>query len=179
VITVVAPYSSATTATLTAWARSGSGWKAVAGPMLAHIGADGVGQASEAVSRTPAGAYSLTQAFGNQPNNGTRLPYFQAGPDDWWDENPNDSTYNQHVVRATSPGGNSENLSAAGYVYSHAVVINYNTNPVVRGAGSAFFLHVTNGTATAGCVAIPAGSLTTIMQWLNPAQHPVIDIGVG
>jgi L,D-peptidoglycan transpeptidase YkuD (ErfK/YbiS/YcfS/YnhG family) len=36
------------------------------------------------------------------------------------------------------------------------------------GAGSAFFLHVTNGSATAGCVAIAGGTLTAIMRWLRP-----------
>ena len=51
-----------------------------------------------------------------------------------------------------------ENLSAAGAVYDHAVVIDYNAGGSPR-AGSAYFLHLTNGAATAGCVAIGRGSL--------------------
>jgi L,D-peptidoglycan transpeptidase YkuD (ErfK/YbiS/YcfS/YnhG family) len=62
--------------------------------------------------------------------------------------------------------------------YNYAVVIEYNTSPVVQGAGSAFFLHVTDGAATAGCVAIPQANLVSIMQWLTPAAAPRILIGV-
>ncbi len=51
--------------------------------------------------------------------------------------------------------------------------------PVVKGAGSAFFLHVTNGRPTAGCVALSAAHLDAIMRRLQPSLHPVISIGVG
>jgi len=50
--------------------------------------------------------------------------------------------------------------------------------PVVPGAGSAFFMHVSAGKPTAGCVSIPADDLKAVMAWLDPAQHPVIDIAV-
>ena len=57
--------------------------------------------------------------------------------------------------------------------------IDYNRWPAVPGKGSAFFLHVTNGAPTAGCVAVPQASLLAIMKWLNPAARPLISIGVG
>jgi L,D-peptidoglycan transpeptidase YkuD (ErfK/YbiS/YcfS/YnhG family) len=123
--------------------------------------------------------FTLTQAFGNEPNNGTRLPYFRAGPDDWWDEDPNSAHYNRHVISRHSPGVNSENLYYSGAVYAHAVVINYNVNPVVKGAGSGFFLHVSDGAPTQGCVAIDANQLNVVMRWLRPSMDPVISIGVG
>jgi L,D-peptidoglycan transpeptidase YkuD (ErfK/YbiS/YcfS/YnhG family) len=59
------------------------------------------------------------------------------------------------------------------------VVINYNMDPVVKGAGSGFFLHVSLNQATEGCVAIPAADLRWVMRWLNPSLDPVISIGVG
>jgi hypothetical protein len=59
------------------------------------------------------------------------------------------------------------------------VVIDYNRFPVVKGAGSAFFFHVSNGRPTAGCVAMVSGDLNTVMGWLDPSRHPVISIGVG
>jgi L,D-peptidoglycan transpeptidase YkuD (ErfK/YbiS/YcfS/YnhG family) len=71
-----------------------------------------------------------------------------------------------------------ENLYAAGAVYDNAVVIDYNRGGT-PGAGSAFFLHITNKAATAGCVAIDRGSLQTLMRWLDPGASPVISIGVG
>ncbi len=180
VITVQAASSSATTARLDLWQRSSLGgfWHA-AGPVTAYVGELGIGRASEGSARTPAGVFGLTEAFGNQPSNGTRLPYFQASRADWWDGESGTPAYNTHVHQAASPGPASENLYTAGAVYAHAVVIDYNRYPVVAGAGSAFFLHVTNRRATAGCVAIDATSLNAVMRWLNPSAHPVISIGVG
>ena len=177
VVTVNAPTPWSTTATVQAWNRSGDGWVAVTQPIPAMVGSEGIGQASEWTSRTPAGAYSLTQSFGRQPNPGTRLPYFQTGWWDWWNGNSGSPGYNTHMVQPNSPGGNSENLYGAGPVYDYAVDIDYNTAGV-PGAGSAFFLHVTDGQPTAGCVAIPAGDLVNIMRWLDPDQHPAIVIGV-
>ena len=172
--------SSSTTARLDLWQRSSLGgfWHA-AGPVHAYVGWNGVGQASEGRGRTPAGVFGLTQAFGNQPNNGTRLPYFQAGRNDWWNSVPSSPAYNTHQVQSYSPGGASENLYTIGPVYAHAVVIDYNRFPVVPGAGSAFFLHIANGGPTLGCVAVDSASLDSIMRWLTPTAHPVISIGVG
>jgi L,D-peptidoglycan transpeptidase YkuD (ErfK/YbiS/YcfS/YnhG family) len=38
----------------------------------------------------------------------------------------------------------------------------------VPGAGSAFFLHVATGKATAGCVAIPQVNVISVLKWLKP-----------
>ncbi|MGC1419097.1 MAG: L,D-transpeptidase family protein [Acidimicrobiales bacterium] len=167
-------------AVLRTWRLGADGrYVRVSGPFVAFVGVHGVGPTREGEQRTPSGVFTLTQAFGNEANNGTKLPYFRAGPDDWWDENPLSAQYNRHVKSRYSPGGNSENLLYSGAAYAHAVVINYNTKPVVQGAGSGFFLHVSEGAPTQGCVAIAANELNVVMRWLNPAQHPVISIGVG
>lgn len=180
VITVQAGSSTSTTARFDLWTRlSTGGFEHHSGPVTAYIGQAGVGATREGLARTPAGVFGLTQAFGNQPTNGTRLPYFQATRADWWNEVSGSSAYNTHVHQTYSPGWPSENLYTAGAVYAHAVVIDYNRFPVRAGAGSGFFLHVTNGHPTAGCVAIAASSLDYVMRWLNPVAHPVISIGVG
>lgn len=180
VITVRAASTHSTSAELDLWNRSANGtYRHVYGPVHAFIGSNGVGTTREGISRTPAGVFALTQAFGNQASNATKLPYFRAGTRDWWDENPRSSTYNRHVKQVLSPGGGSENLYYAGPAYAHAVVIDYNTAPVVKGAGSGFFLHVSTGAPTAGCVSVSATQLNTIMRWLDPRAHPRISIGVG
>jgi L,D-peptidoglycan transpeptidase YkuD (ErfK/YbiS/YcfS/YnhG family) len=180
VITVQAATPRSQVAVLRTWQLQSDGhYVQVFGPFIAYVGKHGVGPTREGLGKTPDGIFTLTQAFGNQPNNGTRLPYFRAGADDWWDENPASPHYNRHVVSSVSPGGDSENLFDAGLAYTHAVVINYNMNPVVKGAGSGFFLHVSFGAPTQGCVAIPENELTRVMRWLLPASHPVISIGIG
>ena len=180
VITVQAATPLSQTAVLRTWRLESDGrYVQVFPAVVAWVGVNGVRPTREGLGRTPVGVFTLTQAFGNQPDNGTRLPYVHVGPDDWWDENPASPHYNRLVVSSVSPGGNSENLYYSGVAYAHAVVINNNTNPVVKGAGSGFFLHVSFGSATEGCVAIPEGVLDRVMRWLAPNLHPIISIGVG
>jgi L,D-peptidoglycan transpeptidase YkuD (ErfK/YbiS/YcfS/YnhG family) len=182
VVTVVAASARATTAKLTAWQLGPSGWTAVLGPVTARIGSAGVGVASETSTRTPAGTFTLTESFGLSGNPGTALPYRVVDNQDWWVSDSSSPLYNRHArcARSTCPFNEAagENLGAAGAVYAHAVVIDYN-RAGVPGAGSAFFLHVTNGAATAGCVAIDGDSLVALMRWLSPGARPLISIGVG
>ena len=141
-----------------------------------------VREPSESISATPIGSFGLTQAFGRAPNPGTALPYFVAGPDDWWVSDASSRYYNTHQICATACPFNTaagENLYQAGFVYTYAVVIDYNRFPARAGAGSAFFLHVTDGGPTAGCVSIPQATLVSFLAWLEPSAHPRILIGVG
>jgi L,D-peptidoglycan transpeptidase YkuD (ErfK/YbiS/YcfS/YnhG family) len=149
----------------------------------AHLGSDGLTtQPSESRSATPVGSFTVTQAFGALANPGTALPYVHTADADWWISEPG-PLYNTHQHCsggcAFTQGDPNEHLRAITPQYDYAVVIDYNRFPVRQGAGSAFFLHVTDGSATAGCVAIPQSRLVSIMKWLDPAAHPRIVIGVG
>lgn len=178
VIAVAAGSAGSSYATLSAWQRNANGsWTRVVGPIAARVGANGIGQAREGSEFTPAGTFALDQAFGRLVDPGTWLPYFTTDRLDWWDENPASSSYNLHVRRFSSPGGASENLYAAGTAYNYAVNFAYNPTRI-PGKGSAFFLHVGTGSATAGCVSIDQNSLRTILRWLDPQQHPLIDIRI-
>jgi L,D-peptidoglycan transpeptidase YkuD (ErfK/YbiS/YcfS/YnhG family) len=183
VITVVAPSTGSTTGTLQPWTKSSSGWQRSGSAVTAHLGSQGLTEhPSESLSATPIGSFTLTQAFGSASNPGTRLAYFRTDASDWWVSDASSRYYNTHY-RCSSGcpfnTGDGENLHAAGFVYTYAVVIDYNRSPVTPGAGSAFFLHVTDGSATAGCVSIPEATLVSIMQWLDPSAAPRILIGVG
>jgi L,D-peptidoglycan transpeptidase YkuD (ErfK/YbiS/YcfS/YnhG family) len=48
----------------------------------------------------------------------------------------------------------------------------------VPGAGSAFFLHVTVGAPTQGCISIAQPQLVRLLRWLSPQRHPRILIGI-
>lgn len=179
VISVSAPTSGTSYATLAAWQRSDTGaWSRVLRPLAARVGSAGIGPAREGSRLTPAGTMRLDQAFGRRADPGTRMPYFVTDTLDWWDENPSSPTYNLHVRRSSSPGGASENLYLSGPVYDHAVNMAWNPGRV-PGAGSAFFLHVSDGTSTAGCVSVPLATMQWILRWLTPTAQPVIDIRVG
>jgi L,D-peptidoglycan transpeptidase YkuD (ErfK/YbiS/YcfS/YnhG family) len=183
VITVVAPFASSTVATLQAYEKSGTGWRPHGTAVTAHLGSAGLSShPNEGLSATPIGSFTLTQAFGRNANPGTSLPYRQTTPADWW-ISQSGPLYNT-LQRCTgscpfAQGDPNEHLYAITPFYNYAVVIDYNRGPVTQGAGSAFFLHVTDGAPTAGCVAIPQSNLTALMQWLSPAASPRILIGVG
>ena len=185
VVTVSVASSASTYGVLTTWR-----WDArkdryirVGTPVRAYVGRDGVGRASEYVSRTPAGVFTLTEAFGRLTDPGTRLPYRRVGMSSWWVSDVSSRHYNTY--RECTPGAwcgfrqsRSEQLGAIS-LYSHAVVIDYNRDPITSGAGSAFFLHESEGKATQGCVSVPRDELVRILRWLRPGSDPVISIGIG
>jgi L,D-peptidoglycan transpeptidase YkuD (ErfK/YbiS/YcfS/YnhG family) len=184
VVVVDAPSAASTTATLTAYEDDGSGWYQVFGAMPAVDGADGwlPGQSrTEADNTTPEGMYAIgSTMYGTDANPGTQFPYHQLVCGDWWDEDPNSATYNtfQHVACGTAPsfGGDSEALWTEGNAYPSMAVIDYNT-PSTGPLGSGIFLHADTGSPTQGCVSLPLNDLDAVLDWLNPALHPVIVMG--
>ncbi len=185
VITVVAHSARSTTATLQAWDKMpGGGWRKAAAAVFAHVGAQGLTRSpSESKSATPIGSFTLTHAFGRFADPGTSLPYLRTTPADWWISQPG-PLYNTHQRCSGrcpfSQGAPNEHLYYTVPFYRYAVVIDYNTRNsghVRQGAGSAFFLHVTDGNPTAGCVAIPQQRLVPLMRWLTRGSHPRILIG--
>jgi L,D-peptidoglycan transpeptidase YkuD (ErfK/YbiS/YcfS/YnhG family) len=186
VITVTAAGESSTSGVLQRWVRVTGGWRRVGPAVAAELGSEGLTRSpSEARSATPEGSFTLTRAFGREPDPGTRLPYTQTTPADWWISEPG-PLYNtlQRCASACpfTQGDPNEHLYFTTPYYDHAVVIDYNTRNsptgVRPGAGSAFFLHVSVGQPTAGCVAVAAGALVQILRWLRPDQHPRVLLGV-
>ncbi|MBT0566726.1 L,D-transpeptidase [Williamsia sp. CHRR-6] len=176
-VAVMVDTQSATVGTVTAWQRRNGVWVAVIGPVPARVGSAGIGFPADNVPRTPEGTFALDQGFGREPNPGTKLPYFQADRQDWWDELPGSPTYNTHVRQVNSPGGDSENLYDSGPVYDYAINIAH--NPARRaGYASGIFLHVTDGNPTLGCVAVDKATMIAILRWIDPDADPVITIGL-
>ena len=188
VVTVSAPSATSTYATVEAWARQSDGrYKRVAYFPSARIGAQGMGTTSEGLSRTPTGRYRLTQPFGIKPNPGVTTSYFQVDRDDVWTGSTG-TVINQH--RRCAPGtcpasyGGIERLSNFPGSYDYGVFIGYNApapygTGAIRGKGSAFFMHVKNSSATAGCVAVSAAQMVWLLRWFRSASGPIIALGIG
>ena len=172
-------------AKLDVWQRTAAGWQPVDGGVgvPAKIGAKGMSPNHfEGSMMTPQGVYSLDFAFGTQPDPGSGLPYVEVGPHHWWDGDSNSPTYNTMQVCepgacpfATS-GTGTENLDIP--QYAHAVVMGVNKQRI-PGKGSAFFVHSTDGGATAGCVAIDDATLVKIMRWLRPGAMIALSPAAG
>lgn len=183
VVTVSVTSPSATSGVLEAWERRGGDFVRVRGPIRVYVGEDGVGRASEYVSRTPRGVFPLTEAFGRAKDPGTVLPYVRVGLSHWWVSDVRSLHYN--TMRTCTPGAwcgfsqsRSEQLGAID-VYRYAIVMDYNRSPVVPGRGSAFFLHVSEGKPTQGCISMPARHMRWLLRWLDPAKTPVISVNIG
>ncbi len=184
VITVEAATPGVTSATLTAWQRSGSCWTLAAGPWPARLGYGGLSaDKHEGDGTTPAGIFGFQPTmYGNAPDPGVHYAYRQLVCGDWWDEDSSSPSYNtfQEVPCAeTDPpfaDGSSEALSTETEAYPSFAVINYNPARV-PGLGSAIFLHADVGGPTSGCVSLALGQLDQVLDWLQPAQNPVIVMG--
>jgi L,D-peptidoglycan transpeptidase YkuD (ErfK/YbiS/YcfS/YnhG family) len=185
VITAVAPSTSSTEGSVQAWRKVAGGWRTVGPPVHAWFGTDGLTrQPSESLSATPIGSFTLTRAFGRLGDPGTALPYTRTTPADWWisQSGPLYNTRQRCSSQcAFTRGDPNEHLYDTVPYYRYAVVIDYNTRNsptgVVQGAGSAFFLHVTVGAPTQGCISIAQAQLVRLLRWLSPARHPRILIG--
>ena len=170
----------------TSWAKlstfvwTGTTWAHRKGPWTARIGQDGMavpGQKIEGDLLTPQGTYGFSFMFGVQPNPGVRFSWRHAYTYDYWDDDPSSPLYNEWVdTRTQNPGASPEPMHNVP-VYNYAAVIAYN-RARVPGVGSAIFLHVGDGSATAGCVSLPVTRLLVVLRWLNPARHPVIAMRV-
>jgi L,D-peptidoglycan transpeptidase YkuD (ErfK/YbiS/YcfS/YnhG family) len=172
----------ATTATLTAYERDGAGgWRRAFGPWPARVGSRGLappGEKREGDGRTPSGVYGFDFFFGVAPDPGTRFPYRRVTSRSIvWDDDPASPLYNTWVDLDRQQAGAEPELMYVSPAYDHGAVIAYNTART-PGLGSAIFLHVSTGGATAGCVSLPAGQLVEVLRWLDPARGPRIVLGV-
>jgi L,D-peptidoglycan transpeptidase YkuD (ErfK/YbiS/YcfS/YnhG family) len=179
-ITVTAASYSATYAVFTAYAANpGGGWRTVFGPWTARVGSAGLappGQKREGDGRTPSGTYGLGFFFGVEPNPGVAFLYRQSRPYDVWDDDPSSPRYNEWVDdRYADPGANPEPMFVSGYDYGAVIAYNTARTP---GLGSAIFLHVNIGRATAGCVTLPTDELLKVLRWLRPSESPRIVLAV-
>ncbi|MBP1566361.1 MAG: L,D-transpeptidase family protein [Oscillospiraceae bacterium] len=141
------------------------------------VGKNGVNQKSrEGDYCTPFGLYSLGFAFGMESFDGLNVEYRIINSNCYWVDDPESEYYNQWVETDTPVWNSAEHLSDYENSYHYGIVINYNMNPVVPGAGSAIFLHCATGDYTAGCVAVPEENMTDILRWVDSGKSPLIII---
>ncbi len=110
----------------------------------------------EGDNATPKGIFSLGK-FYYRPDRikkiSTNLSYKKIKKNMGWCNDPKNKKYNKEVNRKKIIY--SEKLFRKDYKYNAFIVINYNSQPVIKNKGSAIFLHLTkNYKPTAGCIAM-------------------------
>ena len=158
-------------------------WKSAFEPFNAMIGKNGFalpGEKREGDGKTPSGVYYLKTTFGYDESIKTKMPYRQALADDLWIDDINAGDYNRWVKKSETQAKSYEKMKRDDDLYKYGIVIEYNTNPVVKGYGSAIFFHVWGGDdiTTEGCVAVSEENIIKILEWLDPKAEPFIIMGI-
>ncbi len=94
---------------------------------------------------------------------------------DGWCDDPKSKLYNQYIQFPFS--GSAEKLFREDDLYDIICILNYNTDPIIPGRGSAIFLHVSkpNFEGTEGCIAISRENLIYLSQKINEKTKIIID----
>jgi L,D-peptidoglycan transpeptidase YkuD (ErfK/YbiS/YcfS/YnhG family) len=183
-ITVSAPRTRTTEATLRVWQRRADCWTQVFGPYTARVGWNGLRvNRREGDGTTPIGTFPITpRMYGNAANPGVAFRYTRLRCGDWWVEDPRSSAYNtfQRIGCGVKPPFKvtTPDMSKSPRAYAYLAVIGFNIDPIVPGRGSGIFLHVQVHNSTNGCVSLPRPRLLRLLRWLRPAPAPQIVIGV-
>lgn len=132
------------------------------------IGAAGIRSTKrEGDMATPAGCFSLRRLLYRSDRESApacALPAATIKPTDGWCDDPSDPLYNQ-LVTLPYPA-RAETLWRDDPLYDLLVVLGHNDDPVVRGAGSAIFLHLATGnfSPTEGCIALKRADFLEIVE---------------
>ena len=84
-----------------------------------------------------------------------------------WCDDPESNKYNQ-LIRLPSKNTH-EKLYRKDNIYDLIIVLDYNTNPTVRGKGSAIFIHVSKNSykKTKGCIALKKKHLLKLIPLIK------------
>jgi L,D-peptidoglycan transpeptidase YkuD (ErfK/YbiS/YcfS/YnhG family) len=154
-------------------------WRYALRPMKGVIGYNGFSvHKREGDGKTPIGIFSFGTAFGRDTKpNGMSWKYKKTTKYDYWIDDVSSKDYNKWITYTGNPSKRWKSYERMTHeLYKYGAVINYNTKPIVKGKGSAVFLHIWRGSSskTAGCVAVEQGNLVSTLKWLNPEMNPHI-----
>ncbi len=159
-----------------------STWHTVIDGVPATNGQNGFappGQKREGDGKTPSGIFKIAYAFGYGTSCDTGLDYRQATEKDVWIDDPRSDDYNRWITG--SPGNYShEKMKRKDHLYKYGMVVKYNMNPIVKGKGSAIFIHMWRAPdkPTAGCIAVSEETIQKLLAFLDKREQPVIIMGL-
>lgn len=101
----------------------------------------------------------------------TNLPLKIITKNDGWCDDLNSPDYNKHIKLPYD--SSHEKLWREDDVYDLIIPLGYNDSPIIRGKGSAIFLHIAKPDycGTEGCIALAKNDLLEILPLLSPELH--------
>ena len=81
----------------------------------------------------------------------------------YWSDDPTSSYYNKLIYKKI---GSCEKLFRGDNLYNIVIVVNFNVRPVIKGKGSAIFLHIAKGNyqPTKGCIGLKKNNLIELLN---------------
>ncbi len=178
--------------------RKGGKWQPVEGRILGRLGASGLAWGRglhplqpnprgssvkrEGDNRSPAGVFTLGDAFGYAPDvkRHPQQPYLEITPYDLLVDDPTSPSYNAHVRLdhlPSTPWEQSQQMEQNNPAHALEVMINHNVAPgAVPGAGSLILFHIwrrDGASNTAGCTAMSTEDLHSLVAWIDPTRQPL------
>ena len=96
----------------------------------------------------------------------TRLKTIKIHKQMGWCDDPNNINYNKEIK--LNKKIKAEKLYRKDKIYDIIIVINYNTQRIIKNKGSAIFIHVTNNyKPTKGCVALSLNDIEILLKLLK------------
>ena len=135
------------------------------------LGKAGIGKKREEGDNiTPKGSYKLLKLFYRSdriPNFKTVLKKKKINKKMGWCDDVNNKNYNKLINLPSS--FSHEKLFRKDNIYDLIIPINYNTKKIVKGKGSAIFLHVAkkNYEPTRGCIALKKKDLILLLKSID------------
>ncbi|WP_457089180.1 L,D-transpeptidase family protein [Microvirga sp. P5_D2] len=120
---------------------------------------------------SPVGRFKLLQAFyrpdhGPRPRTGLKLRPIRPG--DGWSDDTRDRRYNRLVPLPCSTSH--EKMWRDDHLYDVVIDIAWNRGPIIKGRGSAIFLHIARPgfLPTEGCVAVDKSMIRRLLERIGP-----------
>jgi L,D-peptidoglycan transpeptidase YkuD (ErfK/YbiS/YcfS/YnhG family) len=128
---------------------------------------------------TPAGRWPLRRVLYRSDRPApplTALPLSPIRPNDGWCDDPADAAYNRPV--RLPHRASAEAMWRPDHLYDVVIVLGHNDDPIIPGAGSAIFLHLSRPTyePTAGCVAVDLPDMFEILRHSSSGTEMLIGL---
>lgn len=145
-----------------------------------YVGLDGIGEANIEDCITPAGTFTIDNAFGIAPDPGCQMPYTQVDDTYYWSGDPREGMHFNELVSIKDVPDldteNSEHIVDYPFHYRYCLNLGWNTE-CEESKGYAFFFHCFGDKKpyTGGCVSVPENIMLLIMQNIRPGCSITID----
>ena len=164
--------------------KKNENWAKVFPAYKVNLGVKGmasVDQKMEGDLKTPSGFYPIPFVFGYKKDIETKMDFVVVSKNHVWVCDTASVDYNKLVIDKEGKYKNNlknEKLFRPDILNKYAIAIGYNMSPIVKGKGSAIFMHVERSTnhKTAGCISMPENNIKDLIKWLDPQRKPYVFI---